>query len=60
MSDVILSVEWCGAGLQQRSVRIVGIVVGCCDSGDGCFETSVIFLPGSGSRAVAEFRHLPN
>ena len=60
MSDVFLSVEWCRPGYRRRSVRIAGIVVGCRDSGDGCFETSVIFLLGVGACASAEFRHLPN
>ena len=47
MSDVVLAVEWPCAGCGQRRMRISGIVVGCTDTGDGFFETSVLFLPGS-------------
>ncbi len=60
LSDVILAVEWCGASCRCHSVRLAGIVVGCTETEDGFFETSVIFLPGSGACEGTEFRHLAN
>ena len=60
MSVLLLAVEWTGAGCRRWSVKITGTVVGCLDIGEGCFETTVLFLPGSGMCASTEFRHLPN
>jgi hypothetical protein len=41
-------------------VRIEAIVIGCCETFGGTFETTVIFVADAGSRVTAEFRHLPN
>ena len=60
MSGLVVSVEWHCPGCGWRSVRIEAIVIGCCETFGGTFETTVIFVPDAGSRATAEFRHLPN
>lgn len=60
LSGLVVSVEWRCPGCGWRSVRIDAIVIGCCETFGGTFETTVIFVPDAGSRATAEFRHLPN
>ncbi len=60
MSSVIISVEWRCPGCGWRTVRIEAIVIGCRETCGGMYETTVIFIPGDGSCASAEFRHLPN
>jgi hypothetical protein len=59
MSSLELSMEWC-AGCRRCNVRISAIVVGCSAIGDGCFETTVLFVPGGEACGTPEFRHLPN
>ena len=60
MSDIVLCIEWCGAGCARRTVRIEATVIGCSETGAGAFETTVIFLSGGDGCGPAEFRHLPN
>ena len=60
MSNLVLSIEWCRGGCRRCNVRIPAIVVGCSEIGDGCFETTLLFVPGSETWGAPEFRHLPN
>lgn len=61
MSELIVCIQWRGLGCGCRTMKLGAVVVGCSDTGDGCFEITVIFLPGGESCAAATaFRHLPN
>lgn len=60
MSDLLLSLEWRKAGSRRRTVRIEGIVVDCRDTGDGCFEITLLFLPGGETCSLPAFTHSPN
>ncbi|MEO6741951.1 MAG: hypothetical protein ABIP20_17035 [Chthoniobacteraceae bacterium] len=60
MSDLLLSIEWKSTGCGCCGTKISGVVIDCCDLGDGWFETTVLFLPGEEVCAAAAFRHLPN
>jgi hypothetical protein len=60
MSDLILSIEWRGAGCRDRRVKVEGIVIGCVDDGGGGYEITVVFLPGAEACAASAFKHLPN
>jgi len=60
MSNLILCIEWNQAGRRCRRMRIEGVVVGCKNTGDGCFEITVLFTPDCESCAAPAFEHLPN
>jgi len=61
MSGLIVCFEWRRAGCRCRRIKREGIVVGCSETGDGTFETTVLFLPhGEGGESAAPFTHLPN
>ena len=60
MSGLVVSLEWCCSGCGRRSMRVEAIVVGCCETCGGKFETTVLFVPQDGTRETTEFRHLPN
>lgn len=61
MSELIVCIRWRGLGCGCRTMKLGAVVVGCTASGDGYFEITVIFLPGSESCIAAKaFRHLPN
>ena len=60
MSDLIVCVEWRGHGCRCRMTRLNGVVIGCTETSNGCFEITVLFFFGDQTRAAAAFRHLPN
>ena len=60
MSGLVVSVEWTCSDCGRCTMRIDAIVIGCCESCGGSFETTVIFVGDDGSRPGSEFRHLPN
>lgn len=61
MSELIVCIQWRGLWCGCRTMKLGAVVVGCSDSGEGCFEITVIFLPGGESCAAATaFTHLPN
>ena len=61
MSDLIVCVEWPRAGCLCHRMKIEGVVVGCTETGVGCFEITVLFFSGSDRCETAPaFTHLPN
>ena len=60
MSDLLVCIRWRGLGCRCRTMKLTAVVVGCSGAGDGCFEITVIFLPGEACAAATAFTHLPN
>ena len=60
MADLSLCIEWNKAGCRCRKMRIEGVVVGCRNMGNGCFEISVLFTPDCESCTAPAFTHSPN
>ena len=53
MSDLIIRIECPSLECRQRGMTVEGIVVGCEESADGCFEITLLFLPQEDASAVA-------